>query len=70
MQVVRGHGLPSEEDAFVCETVPGPDPVSVASENYETLEQDVDEVLNLATPDLENTELRRTSRCRPVSELQ
>ena len=32
MQVASGHVPPSEDDAFVCETVPGPDTVSAASE--------------------------------------
>ena len=31
MQVLSGHVPPPEDDAFVCETTPGPDTVSVAS---------------------------------------
>ena len=59
MQVVSGHVPPPEDDAFVWETVPGPDTVSAASEINKKLEQEVDEILNLATPGLENTEIKK-----------
>ena len=62
MQILSGHVLPPEDDAFVCETVPSPDTVSVASEISEKLEQDVDEILNFSTPDLENTEIKEKLR--------
>ena len=57
MQVLSAHVPPPEDDTFVCETVSGPDTVSVASEINEKLEQEVDEILNLATPGLENAEI-------------
>ena len=44
MQVLSGHVSSPEDDAFVCETVPGPDTVSAASEINEKLEQEVDEI--------------------------
>ena len=62
MQVLSGHVPPPEDDAFVCETVPGPDTVSAASETNEKLEQEVDEILNLATPGLENAEIKEKLR--------
>ena len=62
MQVLSGHVPPPEDDAFVCETVPGPDTVSAASEVNEKLEQEVDEILNLATPGLENAEIKEKLR--------
>ena len=54
--VASGHVPPPGDDAFVCETVPGSDTVSATSKINEKLEQEVDEILNLATPGLENTE--------------
>ena len=62
MQVLSGHVPPPEDDAFVCEMVPGPDTVSAASEINEKLEQEVDEILNLATPGLENAEIKEKLR--------
>ena len=62
MQVLSGHVPPPEDDAFVCKTVPGPDTVSAASEINEKLEQEVDEILNLATPGLENAEIKEKLR--------
>ena len=54
--VASGHVPPPGDDAFVCETVPGSDTVSATSKINKKLEQEVDEILNLATPGLENTE--------------
>ena len=62
IQVASGHVPPPEDDAFVCETVPGSDTVSATSEINEKLEQEVDEILNLATPGLENTEIKEKLR--------
>ena len=62
MQVLSGHVPPPEDDAFVCEMVPGPDTVSVASEINKKLEQEVDEILHLATPGLENAEIKEKLR--------
>ena len=62
MQVLCGHVPPPEDDAFVCETVPGPDTVSAASKINKKLKQEVDEILNLATPGLENTEIKEKLR--------
>ena len=62
MQILGGLIIPPEDDAFVFETVPGPDTVSAASETNEKLEQDVDEILNLATPGLENSEIKENIR--------
>ena len=62
MQILGGLILPPEDDAFVFETVPGPDTVSAASETNEKLEQDVDEILNLATPGLENYKIKEKLR--------
>ena len=62
MQILGGLIVPSEEDAFVFETVPGPDTVSAASETNEKFEQDVDEILNLATPGLGNPEIKKKLR--------
>ena len=58
MQILGGLILPPEDDAFVYETVPGPDTVSAASETNEKFEQDVDEILNLANLGLENSEIK------------
>ena len=62
MQVARGHVPPPEDDTFVCETVPVPDTVSATFEIKEKLEQQVDEILELATPGLENTEIKEKLR--------
>ena len=47
---------------IVCETVPGPDIASAASKISKKLKQEVDEILNLATPGLENTEIKEKLR--------
>ena len=62
MRILGGHILPPEDDAFVSETFPGPDTVSAASKNTDNLERYVDEILNLATPGLENTETKEKLR--------
>ena len=62
MQVASGHVPPPEDYAFVCETVPGPDTVSATSEVNKKLEQEVDEILYLATPGLKNTEIKEKLR--------
>ena len=62
MQVVSGHVPPPEDDAFVCETVLGHDTTSASSEINKKLEQEVDEISNLATSGLENTEIKEKLR--------
>ena len=62
MQVLNGHVPPPEDDAFVCGTVPGPDIASTFSEINKKLEQEKDEILNLATPEVENTEIKEKLR--------
>ena len=62
MQVSSDHVPPPEDDAFVCETVPGPDTVSATSKINKKLEQEVDEILDLATPGLKNTEIKEKLR--------
>ena len=69
MQVASGHVPPPEDDAFVCETLPGPDTMSATSEINEKLEQEVDEILNLSTPGLENTEIKEKLRICVLSAL-
>ena len=62
MQVASGHVPPPEDDGFVCETVPGLDTVSATSKINEKLEQEVDEILDLATPGLKITEIKEKLR--------
>ena len=62
MQIASGQVPPPEDDVFNCETVPGPDTVSMTSEINKKLEQEVNEILDLATPGLENTEIKEKLR--------
>ena len=50
------------KEAYVFDTIPAQDHVSMATDlNYE-LETDVDEILNLATSDLESAEIKEELR--------
>ena len=54
-----GRHVPSPgNEAYVFDTIPAPDHVSVATELNDELERDVDEILNLATSDLESAEIK------------
>ena len=50
------------KEAYVFDTIPAPDHVSVATELNDELERDVDEILNLATSDLESVEIKEELR--------
>ena len=58
-----GRHVPSPgKEAYVFDPIPAPDHVSVDTELNDELERDVDEILNLATSDLERAEIKEELR--------